>query len=94
MSYTKKNRIEIFEATQTTVELKNVNIYRHGDVTVPAGFWLVTLDGNLVECPSDEGFKENYTLISEKPFLQPKETVITKNQNDKFNEVRDKISEP
>ncbi len=57
MSYKKKGTDEIFEATQLTADaIVNVG----GDCHALKGFWLVSKDGVNVECPSDEGFKENY----------------------------------
>lgn len=58
MSYTKDGNT--YEAEQTK-EDRFVNIFGQGDVTVPAGYWVVTNGKVIVDCPSDATFKMNYS---------------------------------
>lgn len=61
MSYTKDGNT--YEAEQTK-EGRFVNIFGQGDVTVPAGYWVVTNGKVIVDCPSDDTFKMNYTTAT------------------------------
>lgn len=36
-----------------------------GTLTIPAGYWYVTLDGKKYATPSDEKFNLNYELVEE-----------------------------
>jgi len=48
-----------YEATQITGAPKDV--IELGLVNVPIGHWIISQNGTPIQCPSDLGFKENYT---------------------------------
>jgi hypothetical protein len=51
-----------YEAEQIIDSPKDVPYL--GLTNVPAGHWIISDEVGAVQCPSDEGFKENYTPVT------------------------------